>query len=180
MDRYHLTWTLTPTPFTSIFNNIDRALNWAGTQADPLQLDLVVIDLYDVPEGQLWDAHRMALAFGLNHHFHNQEYLFSGGIEQERILAVLPVGLGQIGILVYLGELCVPAAFIKEVGSTAEEVKEAVAIEVYMNCGCFDLVRIEQTMHALFRRRFDDKYPLDGKASCLIEGRQVRDKLLAT
>ena len=52
-----------------------------------------------------------------------------------------------------------PAAFIAEVGSTAEEVNEAIAIEVYVKCGRLDLVRIEQTMHALCHRRFDDTYP---------------------
>lgn len=88
----------------------------------------------------------MAFEFGLDPQPHNQEYLFSGGIEQESILAVLPVGGGKTRIPVHLGELCVPAAFIAEVGSTAEEVKEAVAIQVYVKCGRFDRVRIEQTM----------------------------------
>jgi hypothetical protein len=120
MAWQHLTWARTPTSFMSVFSNIDRALNWAGTQVDPMQLDLVGIDLYNLPNGQLWNAHLMALAFGLNPYHHDQECLFHGVIEQDRILAVLPIGVGQIRILLHLGEICMPRALIEEANPTAE------------------------------------------------------------
>jgi hypothetical protein len=95
-----------------------------------MQLDLVVIHLYNVPDGQLRDAHSMAIAFGLNPHHYDQEYLFCGVIEQERNLVIFPVGVEKIRIPVHLGELCVPAAFIARIGPSAEQVREAVAMGV--------------------------------------------------
>ena len=126
----------------------------------PLQLNLVVIDICDLPTGRLWDAHRMAIEFGFplsRVGFHENEYLFYGTIERERILAVFPAGGGQLTIPVHLGELRVPRAFIDVVGSADEEaVRAAIVHEVYIRCGSWDRSRCEQTLHALCRRRFDD------------------------
>ena len=160
MAGYHLLWEHIPTPFTSVFNNLRRALNWVQRREDRYLLELVVVDTYNVPSGCLWDAHRMAIEFGFPPErvgYHENEYLFYGGIEQERVLGVFPAAGTPVTIPVHLGELRVPGAFIGVVGSAdEEEVKTAIAYEVYSRCGYFDRVRWEQTLHALCSRRFDD------------------------
>lgn len=53
MARYHLLWSHIPTPFTSVFNNYRLALNWADMLERPEDIDIMAIDTYNVPPGQL-------------------------------------------------------------------------------------------------------------------------------
>jgi hypothetical protein len=64
MARYHLLWSHIPTPFTSVFNNYRLALNWADMLERPEDIDIMAIDTYNVPPGQLWDAHQFAIHSG--------------------------------------------------------------------------------------------------------------------
>jgi hypothetical protein len=107
-------WNRIFTPFISVFNNYQRALNWAGMleQSGIEDIDIVVIDTCDVPPGQLWDAHQLAVRLGFPQwriDFHKNEYLFHGSIEHERVLAVLPAEGRRVSIPVHLGSLTLPA-----------------------------------------------------------------------
>jgi hypothetical protein len=64
MARYHLLWSHIPTPFTSVFNNYRLALNWADMLERPEDIDIMAINTYNVPPGQLWDAHQFAIHSG--------------------------------------------------------------------------------------------------------------------
>lgn len=95
MAQLHLQWVKTPTPFISVFNQYERALKWASNLEgkERAQLYIVVIDTYLVPQGQLWNAHQIAIALGFPNErirFYEHENLFHGSIKRERILAVMP------------------------------------------------------------------------------------------
>lgn len=161
MARYHMLHSHIPTPFISVFNNYRRALNWAGMleQRGIDDIDILVIDTYDVPSGQLWDAHRLAVHMGFPQWrigFHENEYLFYGSIACRRILAVIPATGRKIPIPVHLGTLTLPQSFIDTIELDGKEpLKMGLFREVYIRCGTWDSVRHEQTMHALCTLRLD-------------------------
>jgi hypothetical protein len=148
-------WNRIFTPFISVFNNYQRALNWAGMleQSGIEDIDIVVIGTYDVPPGQLWNAHQLAVRLGFPQwliDFHENEYLFHGSIEHERVLAVLPAEGRRVSIPVHLGSLTLPQSFVNTVGSEDEEViTTGISREVFIHCDTWDRVRCEQTLHAL-------------------------------
>ena len=123
-------------------------------------IDIVVIDTYNVPSGKLWDAHQLAIHMGFPQwwiDFHENEYLFYGSIEHERILAVLPAEGRRISIPVHLGCLALPQSFVNAVGSEDETtITTGIFREVYTRCGTRDRVPCEQTLHALSTTRIDD------------------------
>jgi len=126
----------------------------------PEDIDIVVIDTYNVPPGQLWDAHQLAIHFGFPQwriDFHKNEYLFHGSIKHERILAVLPAQGRRVLIPVHLGSLTLPQSFVDNVGSEDEEaITTGIFREVYIRSGTWDHVRREQTVHALCTTHLDD------------------------
>ncbi len=113
----------------------------------------MVIDTYDVPSGQIWDAHQLAKHMGFPQwrtDFHENEYLFYGSIAYERILAVIPAERRKVSIPVHLGPLKLLQSFINIIESEDQEaIKRSIFREVYIRCGTWDSVRHEQTVHAL-------------------------------
>ena len=158
MRRWH-----TSTPFTSMFNNIRQALNWAGTLErwlGPEQLFLMIINTYCVPRGNLWDAYVITHYLGFPTErlaYHEGEYLHHGPIGRERVLKVFPVGGGKVPIPVHLGQLLVPQVLVNAVGSSdADAIKDAILREVEQRHDWRDHVLGEQTVHALCSARSDD------------------------
>ena len=156
-------WVHTPTPFTSMFNNVRRASNWARMREQRFgmqNLGIVVIDTYNVAVESLWDAHAVALHLGFQPaqvRNHEHEYLFHDTVAAERVLAVIPAQGQPLTIPVHLGTLGLPAAFVNAIGAVNEQaVVEAIMNEVYVRCGTYDQARCEQTVHGLCIGRLDD------------------------
>ncbi|MCJ1348085.1 hypothetical protein MMC31_006316 [Peltigera leucophlebia] len=157
----HLLWEKVNTPFISVFNLYEKALNWAEMleRKGHAQLRIVVIDTYAVPQGKLWNAHQIATDLGFEDRripFHKHEYLFYGSIERERILAVLPAKGPQIHVSVHLGTLTLPQLCVEAIGSpNIDAVKAYLREEIRRRCGHRDEVLLQQTILALCTVRLD-------------------------
>jgi hypothetical protein len=157
--RHHLRWNHEPTPFISVFSNSQRALSWAKQlERKGLQgIYIVVIDTYTVPKGQLWDAHQIARELGFSEkrlRYHENELLFRGWLDSERILAVLPAIGPLISLKVHLWLLTLPRSFLEAIGSrNTDLVKEELFTEIYVRFGVWDEVRLQQTIFALCTTR---------------------------
>ena len=113
----------------------------------------MIVDIYHIPDGRLWDAYHIAHYLGFPQQrlrFHKHEYLFHRHIEAERILAVLPAGGGHSTIPIHLGEITLPRATLQHVGSSnPDAIKDWLLKEVYSLCGVWDEIKLQQVTDAL-------------------------------
>jgi hypothetical protein len=161
MARRHLVWGNIRTPFISIFDQYRRALNWAQMleQKGCICLHIVVIDIYQVPQGHMWDAHQIAKELGFPDdrlRFDENEYLCHGSIKCDRVLAIVPAMGPRIRVPVHMGEITLARSCLEAIGSQdIDTVKTFFREQLQWRCGSRDEILLQQIVHALCTSRWD-------------------------
>ena len=120
--RRHLVWGNVRTPFISIFDQYQRASDWAQMLEHKgcTHLQFVMIDMCKVARRKMWDAHQIAkeLSFPDDRlRFHENEYLCHRSIERECTLAIMPAMGPRIRFPIHAGEMEVARSCLEAVGS---------------------------------------------------------------
>ena len=109
--------------------------------------------MYKVPQGQVWDAHRIAQDLGFPDdrlRFHENEYLFHGSIKRELILAIVPAMGPRILVPVHMGEITLARSCFEAIGSQdIDAVKAFLREQFQRRHGSRDEVLLQQTVRAL-------------------------------